>query len=399
MHETLNCTTHGGKSILLVFPFNMDNQYGGGFTRVLNDIKVLQDLGHKVSVLYPSNKRSNGKVASADFTEILYKGLSCFFPFLTERMKLLMDLNTLLFNRSYRAAISKHLPQNDICFVHYFNAASPTLFFAKKNAVIFVDHDFSYDLAKQVTKNVIYHEYVHAAERYACKKAKNVIAVSDVDADRIAQEYQINSLKMKTIPNYIDIEKFSVPESKEAIKSKFGYGKNDFIILFHGKMSTRPNADALKFIVNNLVPTLKKRVPDSKILIVGSDIPEYVKNRGDLNCYSNVENLGVFLKCADISIVPLTIGGGTRLKILECFASGLPVVSTRKGAEGIKYVNGQHLLISERTADSFTENINQLKNDQALTTSLANNGYQLVEQEYSFKMAKAKFSELLEEAC
>jgi glycosyltransferase involved in cell wall biosynthesis len=373
----------------------MNNQYGGGFTRVLNDINVLQDLGHKVSVLYPSNKRSNGKIASADFTKVLYKGLSYFFPFLTERMKLLMDLNTLFFNRSYRSAISKYLPQNDLCFVHYFNAASPTLFFAKKTAIIFVDHDFSYDLAKQVTKNVIYHEYVHAAERYACKKAKNVIAVSKLDADRIAQEYQIKPLKIKTIPNYIDIEKFSVPESKEAIKSKFGYLKNDFIILFHGKMSTRPNAEALKFIVNNLVPALKKRVPDSKILVVGSDIPDYIKKCGDVSCYSNVENLGVFLKCADVSIVPLTIGGGTRLKILECFASGLPVVSTRKGAEGLKYVNGRHLLISERTVDSFTENITKLKNNQVLMTSLADNGYQLVEQEYSFKMAEAKFRELL----
>jgi len=105
-----------------------------------------------------------------------------------------------------------------------------------------------------------------------------------------------------------------------------------------------------------------------------------------------------FLAVADIVIVPLNIGGGTRLKILESFAAGVPVISTAKGIEGIDVRDGQHALIAERTAQDFADKIMMLAADSDLRDKLTSSAYGLVVEKYSIAVAARRLHEVIEEA-
>ena len=94
-----------------------------------------------------------------------------------------------------------------------------------------------------------------------------------------------------------------------------------------------------------------------------------------------------FLSVADAVIVPLSIGGGTRLKILESFAARVPVISTAKGVEGINCQDGRYILIAQRTADDFINKIKMLAGNEEMRRNLTTNAYNLVVEKYSIPVA------------
>jgi glycosyltransferase involved in cell wall biosynthesis len=96
-------------------------------------------------------------------------------------------------------------------------------------------------------------------------------------------------------------------------------------------------------------------------------------------------------------VVPLRQGGGTRLKILEAMALGVPVVSTRKGAEGLDVVDGEHLLLADGPRDLAAASVRLLQ-DGALRARLAANARALVEQRYDWRAIGAAFTDLVEDA-
>ena len=102
-----------------------------------------------------------------------------------------------------------------------------------------------------------------------------------------------------------------------------------------------------------------------------------------------------YFETADVFVVPLLHGGGTRLKILEAFAMGCPVVSTSKGAEGLAAVDGEHLLIAE-TAEALAESIERCLSDPGLAGRLAAAGRRLVGEEYSWAANHRRIGEALE---
>ncbi len=158
-------------------------------------------------------------------------------------------------------------------------------------------------------------------------------------------------------------------------------------ILFVGTMNYFPNVDGALFMVQSIMPLVWQRDPDIRLCIAGREIPRHIREFG---ADSRIEIVSDFPDIHDIaagcclSVVPLRLGGGTRIKILEAFALGLPVVSTAKGCEGLAIEDGRHLIVRDEP-DAFAEAVALLANDPQLADSLRGNGRRLVEERYDWQ--------------
>ena len=177
-----------------------------------------------------------------------------------------------------------------------------------------------------------------AMERRAARRGDLLFAVSPREARHFEA---LGAAAVHVIPNGVDCAAVAdLPTGR----------RNPPAVLFLGTMSWGPNANAAKFLVD-LLPALRQRVPDVTMLIVGRDPPPalaVLNGSPGIEVTGAVSEVKPYLLRASVMAVPLDAGGGTRLKILEAFAAGLPVVSTGIGAEGIEATPGRHLAIAER---------------------------------------------------
>jgi glycosyltransferase involved in cell wall biosynthesis len=214
---------------------------------------------------------------------------------------------------------------------------------------------------------------LRAAEREASTRPDILFAVSDQERDY----YQARGHRpVHLIPNGVDCEAYgALPEGRTG----------EPLILYLGSMSWPPNAEAALFLANDVLPVVRRRVPEARLRIVGRNpSAEVVRSAAadGVEVTGGVESVIPHLRDAALLAVPLEAGGGTRLKILEALASGLPVVSTPIGAEGLDLTDGEHLLVATR--DQFAESIVRLLNDRSFGTRLARNGRAAVRQRYDW---------------
>jgi glycosyltransferase involved in cell wall biosynthesis len=153
-------------------------------------------------------------------------------------------------------------------------------------------------------------------------------------------------------------------------------------------MSTEANADAAQFFVRRILPRIQRVVPDVRTMIVGSNPTQAVRELQDdpsVTVTGTVPTVEPFLREASMSVVPIRFGGGTRIKILESLAHGVPVVSTRVGAEGLEVEDGRHLLLADSAAD-FADACLRLLRDGAQCAALSREGLKLVQARYDWRV-------------
>ncbi len=141
---------------------------------------------------------------------------------------------------------------------------------------------------------------------------------------------------------------------------------------------------AARWMLSDVLPRVRKDVPDVHFYIVGRDSDRSLGHLNDtgVSVKGKISSVLPYLCYADVSVVPLKFESGTRFKILEAAACEVPIVSTTLGAEGLPVVNGEHLLIAD-DAESFANAIVSLIRDRALATRLRNNCRELVRTRYS----------------
>jgi len=234
-----------------------------------------------------------------------------------------------------------------------------------------------------ILKAFLYTQYIKLRkyEKIMCERMEHCIVVSEVDREALTSI--IPGLKITVIPNGTDTDYFV---NNEAIK--------EHSIVFVGSLTWFPNINGMRYFIKRIFPIILNAIPDIKFYIVGKNSPKYTipKRYKSYICQTGaVSDIRPFVSRASVYIVPLRIGGGTRLKILDAMAMKKAIVSTSVGCEGIEVVPGKDIVVEDHPVDFANQVVKLIKNPN-LTESLGENARNLVENRYNWDVIYRKMN-------
>ena len=224
-------------------------------------------------------------------------------------------------------------------------------------------------------------------ERLTLQKFHHVIAVSEHDRQQML--HMDPSCEITVVPTGVDTKKFAVAPPSDIHPPR---------IVFTGSMDWEPNIDAMEYFCEQIWPRIRAAYPDAIFQIVGRNPHTKVQKLASesVQVTGTVPSVADYLRDASLVIVPLRIGGGTRLKIFEAMAMGKAVISTSIGAEGLDVQSGRDLLLADN-ADTFADAILLLLRDAILRRKYEQAAVQLASQ-YDWSRIAAQFTEVLQRA-
>ena len=229
---------------------------------------------------------------------------------------------------------------------------------------------------------------MRARERAALRRADATIAVSEDDA-ALLRELEA-AARIHVVPTGVDLDYFAPVPGREVPRR----------LVFSGSMDWYPNEDAILFFADEVWPALRARFPDLSLTVVGRNPSASLRERVGavgITLTGTVDDVRPYLAEAELYVVPLRVGGGTRLKIFEALAMGKPVVSTTVGAEGLGLVDGRDF-VSADGADGLVDAISSLLVDEDRRRNLAAQGSRLVRERFGWEPVTAVFARALESA-
>jgi glycosyltransferase involved in cell wall biosynthesis len=225
-------------------------------------------------------------------------------------------------------------------------------------------------------------------ERRAFASAGRVVAVSAEDAALIREGMGLTNVAV--VDNGFDRSSF-----ESIVPQPDAEG-----ILFLGSLDWRPNLDAARLLLDEVFPLVRAQEPGVKLKIVGRTPPEWLVKRAreepGVELHADVPDVRPYLAGSVVQAVPLRIGGGSRLKIIESLASGLPVVSTRVGAEGLCLRPGVEYVLADGPAEMATALVRCLR-ERAWARGLAEEGRRTVRERYDWAVLAEKLDRVWRE--
>jgi glycosyltransferase involved in cell wall biosynthesis len=248
---------------------------------------------------------------------------------------------------------------------------------ALKCAVVLVEHNVEYDRIRAQVEELSRAQYenLKSIEISMCQQADAVVCVSDNHRQKLAMD-GVDPGLMHTIPHGVDLQQYE-SEAVAGGRERFGIPSDSPVLVYHGTFSYPPNREALRIFAEILLPELESRGISCHVLAVGKSPPVTTPHER-IHFTGSVDNVAPWLKTADMAVIPLTDGGGTRMKIIDCFAASLPVISTSKGIEGIPVVSGRHALVLDDW-NSMANAICELWTDRDKAHELARGGREMAE--------------------
>ena len=241
-------------------------------------------------------------------------------------------------------------------------------------------------------KAYLYGEWLktRAYERAACRRFDAVVAVSRDDAQMIEREYALGSVA--DVPTGVDTEFFRPQGNQKRATHN---------LVFTGSMDWLPNEDAMRYFTEQVLPLIKARIPDATLTIVGRHPSQALRELSardpSIEVTGRVEDVRPYIERAAAFIVPIRIGGGTRLKIYEAMAMEKPVISTSIGAEGLPVREGAELLIAD-TPENFAASVVRVLMDETSALALGARAAATVREKFSWRQVAADFVAICERA-
>jgi glycosyltransferase involved in cell wall biosynthesis len=346
------------------------------------------EYSHKA---YPFPFRIPSKTSPAFYAQ-LAKGLLSPTPVAVERFHppgMRAFLSELIAREKFECAVVDHL--------------APTAYFPDLPNAIFFQHN---------VETVIWRRHVeHAAsplrrwyfqqqadrmyrfERRVSRESGHIVAVSRTDADEMRRLFDVT--RVSEIPTGVNIEYFLPPDPAPASQP----GAD---LVFIGSMDWLPNVDGVLYFVREILPLIRRQRPETTLAIVGRTPPPEVAQlaapdpAGDprIQVTGTVPDIRPYLWASAVSIVPLRIGGGTRLKIYEAMAAKIPVVSTTIGAEGLTINPPRDILLADSPA-AFAARCLELLADPPLRTQISTAAWNMVNGNFSWDHVSRCFEEIM----
>ena len=221
-----------------------------------------------------------------------------------------------------------------------------------------------------------------------CRRARAIVVTSE--REQMELQRFLPAQRIKVIPNGVDTETFHTHARYKEIDGR---------VVFTGALDYYPNMNAVLFFAQHCWLHIHERIPTATWHIVGKNPPAHIKKLEELpgvTITGSVPDVLPYLACAQVAIAPLLVGSGTRLKILEAFATQKAVVSTSVGSEGLEVEAGKHLVIADRP-ELFAREVIALLKDPERRRALGAAGRALVETRYSWQHCTQGLLQLLEE--
>ncbi len=225
-------------------------------------------------------------------------------------------------------------------------------------------------------------------ESSICRKFAGISIVSELDRSMLLAAAPVLR-NVKVVPNGVDTSLYDQNQHDP---------KNNLLI-YNGAMTYGANLDAVRYFASDIYSHIATSLPDAKLRVTGRvdgvDLSDLADCAG-IEFTGYVDDIRGVLSESAVCVVPLRQGGGSRLKILEAMAAGVPVVSTTMGAEGLEVVDGKHLLVAD-SGPEFAEAVCRVAADRKLATMLTENARILVEEHYSWASIGERFCDIVEE--
>lgn len=213
-------------------------------------------------------------------------------------------------------------------------------------------------------------------EERVWQRATKIVTVSENDRDVIARATP--QANISVVPNGVDIEEYSFHPRTSPTK--------DLQCLFVGDFRWFPNIDAAKWLLIDIWPAIQMAFSNARLTIVGRGIPPLVRSLSEergIGLKESVPAISKEYRSAHVLLAPLRIGGGTKFKILEAMASGLPVITTKRGIQGLLFEPNKHVLVAD-TVNEYVRAIGGLVKNKNVYQQLAKSARSSIEKHYSW---------------
>jgi polysaccharide biosynthesis protein PslH len=226
-------------------------------------------------------------------------------------------------------------------------------------------------------------------ERGVLSRFTKVVAVSERDAAYFVERYGVAA--PSTIPTGVDLDYFSwrpPVDPSPAVPPT---------VVFIGSMDWEANIDGVRHFIEAVWPLVRAQLPHARFLVVGRNPPPALVNLGrsstGVTFTGFVDDVRPYVRQAQVAVIPLRVGGGTRIKAFEAMAMGCPVVSTGVGIEGLAVRDGEHFLCRNEATDQ-AEAVLHLLTDREFRRSLAERARQCVEFNHGYQVAARAFERI-----
>jgi glycosyltransferase involved in cell wall biosynthesis len=210
-----------------------------------------------------------------------------------------------------------------------------------------------------------------------------IIVMSDVDKEKLSTISK--GMNISVVPNGVDTEYFQPVSHRKSNNNK---------LAFLGGSLHYPNVDALMYFCKEIYPQVCQDIKDISLTVIGEFTENSIlKTNNSVRFTGYVDDIRPYLNDCTLLIVPIRIGGGTRLKILEAMSLGIPVVSTSIGCEGIDAEKDKDIIIADSPHD-FAKSIKAVLKDESFRHSLSRNGRHLVKKKYNWENITSRLEKI-----
>jgi len=300
-------------------------------------------------------------------------------------------------SRSGSELVVRQLPLHDIVVFDFIHAAVLAPDTIDTPAVIFTHNVESkiFERHAHVNDNLLMRRLWRSQwrkmlrfENDSLKRFDRIVAVSEVDRQGFAEQYSLRDVD--TIPTGVDLNYFPFRSQGEPGR-----------VVFTGSMDWLANQDGIEFFLDEIWPRVCAQRDDASMSVVGRAPPERLMQRArqvpGLEFTGFVDDVRPYMHRASAYVIPLRVGGGTRLKVFEAMASGCPVISTAIGVEGLGLEDGVHYLEAD-SSEEFAAATVRVLDDPDLAQRLARAARRFVEDNASNSLVARRFEQICDAA-